>query len=514
MAQNNQRVKVNTQEEHRQEELQDVGNSITIKLEGQPEHLQQSSKVDCDVVSSSIMKDYLARELKRQLHRQDLMRTSFQPTEYPKPGEIYPGVFKGLYSDFVHSSEPLFKDLDKTAQAEESSPISTVLILKILKNQLQLLNLDDHLPLPELSDGDYRVLKLLWNSNPEKMLRDIEQVGIVFFPLKKYEFHRRVVTLANQITQHTILENWPLIKKSLECGAARTSKSKAKPRPSRSFLQDYESFFQLNQKFPDVLVGSNNLFSKKMPIVDREKGKKFSLELYASVVGHHEYHRRQRCTKHSATMPQWELSDTLYENLKQAEKSNGVNVWNISHLIRWLGLGEETNFEHCSESQVNDCIIVLRDLILNWYNDTNWYQSADRAWMKATFKNKYHQQFNSLCQTFEWMKAEDYASSIKEQGSNRGAILDSGMISNIIKNQMEQELTLNDYGLNKKTMLSINLLKEKMTNEDGYTDWHSVWSYFPQEMEFTMEQRKFATTWLENMEATIKNLQNGKGIKD
>ncbi|PLW14749.1 hypothetical protein PCANC_15714 [Puccinia coronata f. sp. avenae] len=175
MAQNNQRVKVNTQEEHCQEELQDVGNSITIKLEGQPEHLQQSSKVDCDVVSSSIMKDYLARELKRQLHRQDLMRTSFQPTEYPKPGEIYPGVFKGLYSDFVHSSEPLLKDLDKTAQAEESSPISTVLILKILKNQLQLLNLDDHLPLPELSNGDYRVLKLLWNSNPEKMLRDIEQ---------------------------------------------------------------------------------------------------------------------------------------------------------------------------------------------------------------------------------------------------------------------------------------------------------------------------------------------------
>ncbi|KNZ44911.1 hypothetical protein VP01_869g2 [Puccinia sorghi] len=483
---------------------------------------RQDSKEDMDEASSitnhfkllEISQRKAALELENK--REERFRTSFQPRESANPGEIFPGVIKGKWSDVVHTSQPLLSrvvDITKAKAAsalhgrsgeEEATPLrmhETIsrFALNFFERQLNLSNPDDHLPLEELSNETYKTLKFVWNSNPKGVVQGMQRAAAIHPHLNRYEFHRRIVTFTTQITQKTILENWPLIKKTLQGGQLKVP---------QSILNKFEDYFMLTHEFPDVFVWSEKYFSGKHPNWKplTKKGQNPS-SLYLSVVGKIEHHRRQRGTnEYLITKPQWNLSTKLLEEAKQAEKTNGVNVWNIAHVILGLGLGEEKDWEFCEDVEIYNRAIVLDQLLASWYDEIPWFQSADRAWLKRTFKNHYDQQFSSLCRTAaERLYKHDQLSSSRllDQTDKLGTEKSRGdtMIPKILEERVEQRLMVKEHGLDEKILLTINLLKDQHTLTDGHTiDWSSIWRSWPAELvELDLEQREFAMQWLHNV---------------
>jgi hypothetical protein len=63
----------------------------------------------------------------------------------------------------------------------------------------------------------------------------------------------------------------------------------------------------------------------------------------------------------------WDLSESMFRELKEAESLNGVNVCNTSHLIYCLGLGKSKRFELCGKDEILNHIMILDTCISRWY---------------------------------------------------------------------------------------------------------------------------------------------------
>ncbi|EFP92082.1 uncharacterized protein PGTG_18172 [Puccinia graminis f. sp. tritici CRL 75-36-700-3] len=208
-------------------------------------------------------------------------------------------------------------------------------------------------------------------------------------------------------------------------------------------------------------------------------------EIFPGVIkGYVEYHRRQRGHKDylETKPPKWDLSESVFRDLKEAERSNGVNVWNISHLIHWLGLGKNKRFELCGKDEILNHLMILDTLISSWYiDDITWYESSDRAWLRRTFKEEYDKKLNSLCNTasniFRDEKLLNHIQTLKLQAKEN---FDYGIISKLINENVAYRLTVKINGLDEQMMVLIKFFQDRNTgSKDGPYKLGSSLGFFP-----------------------------------
>jgi hypothetical protein len=450
-------------------------------------------------------------ELRMQETASHRIGMAFEPSEFTNPGEIFPGVIKGKWSDVVHTSHPVLLEIVQLIQSRErstggfcESEMSKSVInklpnfmLKTFKAQLKISNAQNHLPLQELSNQQYTILKFLWNLNQDMFVLQIKKLQDVNPKLNRYELHRRTITLTNQIIQKTILENWVLIKKSLAI----------QKKHGLSFLNKVEEYFKFNSEFPNPLIWSNLNSSKYYPEDKTCNNPRQTTEkIYLSVMGTVENYRRFKTASDLIkASPKWNLPMEIWKNLQKAERHNGVSILNVFHFIHYLGLGMKNDIHSWNTAKVEKHITILNIIISSpkWYRDIPWYQSADRAWLKEIFKQEYDEKLNCLCERAKYMKGDyelnptsDQVSDLKSHADRNEGVIKK--VVQILKHREEERLAVTEHGLDGSLMASLKLLKDQNTSSNGITDWDSVWNNFPSKFGITSEQKEFSKIWIDS----------------
>ncbi|KAA1066588.1 hypothetical protein PGT21_034102 [Puccinia graminis f. sp. tritici] len=426
------------------------------------------------------------------------IKAAFDPRETDQDGEIFPKVIKPLWAHAIHTPE-CSRLLEKSIQnvrmeankrgLDTSSWYKESLrnILEILEPHLQTTNHQNHLSLPEMDDTMYRNLQVLWNSNPEAFLQ-IEP--ILASRLSKYELHRRLSTLTNQIIQKTAIENWKLISKALG--------DKGNKRRVNQFLKSLQQNFELDHEFPDTL-NCFELWSKIPTIFTNILGKtKYDASsLLMSIVGPFEYRRRfnfeifyhESSDLQLNIKPQTELPLNVMEDLHFSEKYKGVNVWNVCCIVRYLGLGNSKRFEDSSDHDLSsdfESVLKLLNCKTYWY--VPWFESADRAWLTKTY-SEYQQRLKDLC--VEHRKR--FIKSIKRQKEKGGEIE-----KKFLNFYREDQVLFYDLAMPPHVLKSLEELRAVNTKFKGIstlTDWESVFESSP--WKFNSLQQEFIQTWFD-----------------
>jgi hypothetical protein len=431
------------------------------------------------------------------------IKMAFQPFQSSNPGEIYPGVIKGMWSDVVHQSQPLLQDIvnflqNETlqggiSQAKKSSALQdkcSQLVFKIFEAHLQLSNSQNHLPLHKLSNENYIAMKFVWNLNPDLIVLTLQKCSTVHPEISQYEMHRRIITFTNQIVQKTSVENWMMIKQSLI----------DRKEHNLSFLNKVEKSFQLDCGFPEKRIGEDVETSADYQEKTSPKDHyNTAVDIAQKVLGDFEWHRRTQVAEDIIKFPpKWTLSLEIWEELREAEKYNGVNFWNVFHFIHYLGLGKETEIESWSTSKVFRHIEILNMVSsgLNWQADIGWSKSADRAWMRKVFKEEYDQKLNSLVERGKRIKWEYLEMPGLERKDFEAETNVNRKIFDLVHLREEEILQLTDYGVCDEILLLIKLLRDQNRQEDGNINWESVWNQFPPELELEADVKEFAQSWI------------------
>ncbi|KAA1072533.1 hypothetical protein PGTUg99_012965 [Puccinia graminis f. sp. tritici] len=431
------------------------------------------------------------------------IKMAFQPFQPSNPGEIYPGVIKGMWSDVVHQSQPLLQDIvnflqNETwqggiSQAKTNSALQdecSQLAFKLFATHLQLSNSQNHLPLHQLKNENYIAMKFLWNLNPDLIVLTLQKCSMVHPEISQYEMHRRIITFTNQIVQKTSVENWKMIKQSLI----------DRKEYNLSFLNKVEDCFQLNHEFPEKRIGEDVKTSEEYQGKTSHKDTyNTAIDIAQKTLGDFEWHRRTQVAEDIIKFPpKWTLSLELWEELREAERYNGVNVWNVFHFIHYLGLGKENKIESWSISKVIRHIEILNMVSsgTNWQADIGWSESADRAWMRKVFKEEYDQKLNSLVErgkriTWKYLEMPSLARKEFEAETNVNR-----KIFDLVQFREEEILRLADHGVCDEILVLIKLLRDQNRQQDGHIKWESVWNQFPPELELATDVKKFAQSWI------------------
>ncbi|WAQ83654.1 hypothetical protein PtA15_4A102 [Puccinia triticina] len=396
-------------------------------------------------------------------------KAAFNPRETDRDGEIFPKVIKPLWAHAIHTQDCAMlmresvqnmKMEAKTKGIDTSSAYKQNLrkVLEILEPHLRTTNRQNHLPLSRMDDTMYRKLQLIWNSNPEIFFQ-IEP--ILSSRLSKYELHRRLTTLTNQIIQKTAIENWKLISKALA--------DMGHKRRVNQFLKSLERNFELDKEFPDLL-NYFELWTKNPGIFKSSLGKPKhdAGSLMMTILGPFEFRRRFNFAVLSHQwfdlkldfQPQTELPLVVKEDLQSAEKSNGVNLLNVCCLIRYLGLGQPKSFGDSTDNKVlADFERVLRLFNCETYWYVPWFESADRAWLIKTFP-EYLERLNDLCTE----NKKRYIKSIEGQEEKAGRTDE-----NVIDFYREDQVLFHDQGIPLHDIEALEKLRAANTQLKSFT---------------------------------------------
>ncbi|KAH9463910.1 hypothetical protein MJO29_007875 [Puccinia striiformis f. sp. tritici] len=448
----------------------------------------QGSRVALEVFESS-----LVAQCYHDIHLNNFyvagIKAAFQPRETGHDGEIFPNVIKPIWARAIHTEEcarllreslqnvgivPHSQEVSQRTDVRDSKIFEA--ILQILGTQLQTSNLQNHLPLSESSHTTYNKLHILWNMSQESFFQ-IAKILRIKTKLNEYELHRRLSTLNYQIVQKTAVENWNLIKTAL-------GDRNKKRRVNLFDLKSLQIDFQLDREFPSTLDICKILTERPEKLTSNLRKTKINpLSLMITTMGFEEFRRRFNFLVLGAAKPnmntQTGLSPGVLEDLRAAEKSNGINVWNVCCFIRCLGLGEPTDFQHYGDDELRVNVENLTSLVAcQAYRIIPWYESADRAWLIKTYKN-YGQQFTKLCEESRHRSAKDTKSRGKTEGLT-----------------VENQLEFTDHGISYKVFLSLKMLNKLRTGAGSNIDnWTTMFDSFP--WEFDLNQKEFVRSWFD-----------------
>jgi hypothetical protein len=363
-------------------------------------------------------------------------------------------------------------------------------ILDILEPHLQTSNPELYLPLPEMKDDMYINLQAIWFIDPTPFF---EMEEILSTKLNKYELHRRLSTLANQVIQKTAVENWKLISLSLK------DKYKKKNQ-GNVFVKSLQKVFHLDHEFPDTLESFGFWKEdRKRFLIKKINPEITSLSLRQAILGQFEYMRRFSFEIMFPTFqllnirfkPQVKLPFPLMEDLKREEKSNGVNAMIVYCFIDILGLEKEKNFPEYENEELRDDFIKIVILInheIYWH--VPWYHSSDRAWLKKNYK-EYEKQLKSLCDVHK----ERITNRMEWEAEKTGKIKNNNLLWS-----KEDQVLCYDQGITQEVILSLDILSIVKTKKAGssinspnLTDWNLVFESCP--WKFTSVQKEFIQNW-------------------
>ncbi|KAI9602322.1 hypothetical protein H4Q26_001609 [Puccinia striiformis f. sp. tritici PST-130] len=294
--------------------------------------LYQGSRVALEVFESS-----LVAQCYHDIHLNNFyvagIKAAFQPRETGHDGEIFPNVIKPIWAHAIHTEECarlLRESLQNVGIVPQSQEVSQRMdvrdstifeaILQILGTQLQTSNLQNHLPLSELSHTTYNKLHMLWNMSQESFFQ-IAKILRIKTKLNEYELHRRLSTLNYQIVQKTAVENWNLIKTAL-------GDRNKKRRVNLCDLKSLQIDFQLDREFPSTLDICKILTERPEKLTSNLRKTKINpLSLMITTMGFEEFRRRFNFLVLGAAKPnmntQTGLSPGVLEDLRAAENLTG-----------------------------------------------------------------------------------------------------------------------------------------------------------------------------------------------
>ncbi|WAQ90253.1 hypothetical protein PtA15_12A241 [Puccinia triticina] len=424
---------------------------------------------------------------------------------------IYYGINKPGWKSFTPAEISLlgkpFQDfLIKVQKGDDVKPFQPQTISqaarRIIRPHLKTSELGNHQPLKKLDKKTYKAIQFLWSLDQNAILQLYESL----FPpmMNKYEAYRRVITLVQQISQKTTVENWLVIKKELA--------NKSQIRSLGSQLNKLGHFFRLNEEFPDEICRNDFGLLQKYISDGRDAFKGLGANNFEDVVrfvfewmGATESRRR-----FEVVHPQKDKESSLIEaavdgdikSLRKAKESHGIDFWAVIHVIHALGLGKEPE-ETIAEYElagVYERFMHLREAIIPPLAQDlalPWSESAERHWLVEKYGKEYHKRFKELCfrmrRVFRGIaEPRPLRSDVPLATRYRKLILDVREIPDVMLFE-DQGL---DFSLMREIQSEIDL---KTIN--GHKEWKVIFGCFP--LKLTAEQQQFLKDWSKETSTTI-----------
>ncbi|KAA1107840.1 hypothetical protein PGTUg99_025926 [Puccinia graminis f. sp. tritici] len=449
--------------------------------------------------------DQLEYEVMKQVYADAILRT-FEPFDGKDKQEIYTDVIKPIWGIIepkeISLLDKKFRDLLKNIQEGdyvhgklEPKEISEA-ALRILEKHLKFSELGDHKPLERLDQKTFKALQFLWSLDPQSILQIYDKICA---QMNKYEAYRRLVILINQLSQKITVENWSLIKTVL-------------PRISNkeslfSHLNELEKFFSLNREFPDETTAEDinpivNYLNRN-PAAFRDLGADIVPKLLTFVMSWMspiEFPRRFGLILNNrmAIMPSVTVD---IESLKNAKESQGIDLWNVIHVIEALGLrGNDEIVRYGEDKDYQRKVINLNHAIHSAFRKNfglPWSESPERHWLVQKYGEEYQERFDKFCFHLKrvlWNMSP--IPSAQEESINTKKLLND-------RREVADVMLFEDHGLNFNIIRSIRSqnLDFKTSNDD--INWEVIFGHFPRGL--TPRQKQFLKYWFEKSE-TMKPL--------
>ncbi|KAA1076960.1 hypothetical protein PGT21_025430 [Puccinia graminis f. sp. tritici] len=424
----------------------------------------------------SVTKSESERGLAMEEDFRSRIKASFRPRESKDTSEIFEGVIKPQWRHFIDSKSQASVFLEESVQSlqlsgkngnkiKQRDRLFFDKLLEIFKTQLKLSNHQDHISISPMDSETYIFLQVFWDLNAELYFRIYRFIcsALVKMKMSRFEFQRRVVTLTNQITQKTLVENWNIISRSL-------AQKDVKFTPA--IMEPFGEMFQLDREFPKVLDAP-----QMHPMAPHFKAWMSDLES----------NRRFRDPMDIGPRPTIKLSSDVSEILEEAERLNGADPWNVYHWINCLGLGQVENLEDLNDLDISTSVdIILALLHSPNYKIIPWYESPDRACVIRMFtEEKYYQHLNYICNRLQKMSGGS--------GSKGNDWKQEAPVSEILKYQAQDKVMIYDHGLDVKLMQTIKMTRQY--NQTYREDWELFFKSFP--LKVKPHQKEFIKIWFQ-----------------
>ncbi|KAI7952224.1 hypothetical protein MJO29_007855 [Puccinia striiformis f. sp. tritici] len=239
-------------------------------------------------------------EVKHQLFCKKLW-SAFHPGEKLEADEIYPGIERAKDS-LGNSEEDIIRTANdsrtssqmikinfaekngiawskalkgytkskRTLFMEEMKNLNVqVSLVELLSRYLKIEDHSSHIHLSDMDRNTYIQFRDVWNQDSNKLTN---LIVLVTGPLAEDEFLRRVTTMLKQIYEHTVVENWKIIKERLIKRKDITEEE----------AKGYEDFYKLAERFPKIVNQLLDNASKPTPKLQVEMDLMESLGIFRS----------------------------------------------------------------------------------------------------------------------------------------------------------------------------------------------------------------------------------------
>ncbi|KAH9445698.1 hypothetical protein Pst134EB_023533 [Puccinia striiformis f. sp. tritici] len=428
---------------------------------------------------------------------------SFEPFEpfgeKENKDEIYPGVIKPRWSaielEDISSLEKPFRDfLANKKQVDmvdvELDPVEiSDATFRILENHLKPSELENYHPLGKLDRKTFKSLQFLWNLDQRPFLQIHQRLCS---KMNRYEVERRLRTLASQISQKTIVENWSWMRKTLP----EFTKQLIRPR-----LEKLERFFRCDQEFPNETLQKHFSFIARYLEIHNGALKAIGvndtedlIDFFLRWMGPMEFQARfDLLSPH--TLPPPINGKVNIKSLRRARDSEGVSFWNVMRVVQTLGLAEKDDIQNYEMDGVYPKVRELIFIILSphWKDDgLPWSESADRHWLVQAYGKEYQKRLSMLC--FELKK---HVRSHDNPQPPVDYVNGNTKYSHSVKNHSDipDILLFVDQGLPYEVVHSIKPHLDTPTT-NGQTDWKKIFESV--DSKFTDQQQQFLKDWFKS----------------
>jgi hypothetical protein len=237
-------------------------------------------------------------------------------------------------------------------------------LMEILSRHLKIDQDSKHLPLDDMTLDDYKHLIIRWKRDSDSFLE-----GICFSKMfiGTYEGLRRLNTMAKQISEHTIVENWKSIKESL------ITSDEISPQQA----EEFEKCYRLSQRFPNILT--QELYEPELKGFDPTLQVKIlsSLGIFISKRQNPISNNDLKLIKNSKI---WKERDDLH----LSSIHNGVNIEKVVSIFKKI---DQSNVKTTIINQVDD---ILKSNSMNSSKEIKIVEnsiSSERRWLRKIYGN-------------------------------------------------------------------------------------------------------------------------------
>jgi hypothetical protein len=218
-----------------------------------------------------------------------------------------------------------------------------------------------HLPLDDLDDYTYEILRNVWHGRPGNMMKFMDLQLWMNGMFDSDEFHRRIKILAQQIAERTLVENWKAIK-------AYVLKNK---ELTRAEVKAIEKYYSLSVQFPNPFKGSP---TKELRV---PKGKEYTLRVIQQALGIDSSIFRPESISLDH-LPAGNRVSNSKDELHYRMRYNGLEIKKVLGLIEMFNMEEGIGYSVYYTSPHDIIYFAADDL-------TEWEISPEQQWLRENY---------------------------------------------------------------------------------------------------------------------------------